>query len=323
MGAPGEGFAHQTGEDRLGTDFQKSAATVLVEAIHQADEIHRPHHLVGKGKAGTFGVGRVGGRLGVAVDRDAARGDGRLPNRLGERPTGVGDQGAVKGGGHGEAHGAQFLRPQLFFQGGDGRRGAGKHPLARAVAVGEDHALGQRQGFQLFQGRLDRQHGTWIGTASAGVGHDLAAEGREAGEGLEVDATGGPERREFAEAVAGQGIRHQAEARQYPVPCGAQGADGRLGPVGGLEGGGVSLGRVRRKIGGRIDQVGQAWGLIDSFLNDFHRLAGLGKKAHHVAAHLGILAALAGKQHGEFARCRAGAHEDAPGKRGRVRIGRL
>ena len=149
---------------------------------------------------------------------------------------------------------------------------------------------------------MDREHPA----ALAGDRHQPAALQRQGMQVLRADAAGGAQGRQFAIAVAGEGVGAKAERLQHAPGAEAHGAERRLGRVSGAQGVLVGGPLLRREGAQRINQTAEARPCLPSrgegAIRLGQRLMRGRECAYQIAQHSRILGALPGEQHGQLAR---------------------
>ena len=162
---------------------------------------------------------------------------------------------------------------------------------------------------------MDGEHGPGVGRPERR--HQVAAETRELVQGGGVEHAGGAQGRQFAVAVAGEGVGLDAEPFENLQRAEADRADGRLGDLGPPER--IFLGGLvgRREGERRVDQVRESAGGVavgepgEDAVGVGQHVEDIGEQAGQIAHHADLLRPLAGEQDAEQAGRRAAAVGDA------------
>jgi hypothetical protein len=252
----------------------------LVERQHRLAPAHGVHERGGELLA------RVGERLGghAGHDGEARIADLGLGKRGAERLDRGLHQRRVERAGDVERDRAAAMVASVLLGAGEVLARAREHDLAGGVVVGDGHVAMLGDLARLVLGGADeREHRAGV----VGLGHQAAAEDDELERGVAVQRAGGGQRAELAEAVAGGDA--------------------------GLEAGGLVAGQARaedRGLGEARALVSAREGVLADELD--HPVEQVGRDACHEVAHLGCLAALAGKERGGRLWVGDEAHASAP-----------
>ncbi len=231
---------------------------------------------------------------------------------LAQRRAGGGHQFGVEGVAHGDAHGGKALLRKDVHGGLDSLGLTTHDTLVVGVDVGGHHIAIHLLEHILDDGIRGHDSGHPAIVAQRHLGHLCAACGRGFKRLRKGHNARGNQRGVLAQRVTHGHVGRKAIITQQQQHGGIQRQHGRLGNrrlhqvlLHLLDGGGI--GAVNKDVGG--ERAAQ---------NGGHHAVGFGKDTRHrgrqrsqFAAHVGILAALAGEKEGNLARARSAAAEDA------------
>ena len=181
------------------------------KVLKLVDEIHRGHQLPGQRVADGRGVRGVGFRRAVRVHRYSPSGELDVVETVSKSVDGALHQWAVECRGHLQRRGPPAAIGAGPYCPSDRVSGARQHSLRRAVAVGQhrvDALVGEHR-VKFGQGCLHRDHGPAVTRSRR---HHLAAERREAPQGIVIHPVAGPQGDQFAVAVAGGAVGSHPES---------------------------------------------------------------------------------------------------------------
>ncbi len=251
-----EDRADESGEFTVRADFEEGPHARSVHRLDLRDELDRLGELAGQQGAGGVGVVGVGRRGRVGEDRDLGRRHRLAAERLQQRPARVGDEAAVEGRRDRQPSGRDPSRSEQRLGPRDLRIRARQDGLPRRVLVGEDHvepgvADGRRD---LRDRRQDREHRP---PRPLPVGHQPAAEPRQAAERRRVEPARRAQRRQLAVAVPGDRIGPHSEVAEQAEDPQADRPQSRLRHRGVAEGFLVPRPLIVGECRVRVDQVGK------------------------------------------------------------------
>ena len=297
-----ENVVNKAAQGTFGANFDKQAHTLVIEGFQTFHPLH------GRGNLFLQDVFDGGNGRWVHLPRHIGhQRQGRLADaqpvqHLAQRHAGRGDDAGVKRVADRNGHGAVALGFKLGDGLFNGRTRPANHALAVAVDVRRDHvAVDLPQNFlHLFIGS---QHGGHFAIVwHVQVGHFAAARRRRFQGIGKRHNPGSDERRIFAQRMPHHHVRLKAIIGQQGHHGHIQRQHGRLANLG-LHQVKIGLHHGRRIVGIDKNVFGQVFAQ-----NGLHHGVGFGKDLGHrrrefgqFAPHVGVLAALAGEQEGDFA----------------------
>ena len=251
-----ENRPHQTGEPAPGADLEKEAGAVSVQVADFVDELHRPDELIGeqRGNAGSLiGIRFAGG---VGVNLAPGRGDVG-PAELGSKGLrGIDHESAVKRRGDRKTLASNTAPLEGLHRFLDLVGRTGQNELGRSILVGYHQGeiiLGD-DGFDGALIGLHRQHGAAVAVALA---HEPPAEHGKNTQRLGVEHLRRMQGHQLAVAVTRHRGGHETEPLEHAQGAHRNGADGRLGHLGGAQRSFLILFRFIVESGMGIDDIAE------------------------------------------------------------------
>ena len=291
-----EDRADEAREHAARAGLDEHAGAGFVHRLDLAHEVDRAHQVLAEQLRDGRGVGGVGRRGGVGVDRDPRRRDRRGGELRGQPLLGRAHERGVERTRDREP---PRLQPVLGAPGQrslDGRLGAGHDRLLRRVEVGEDHVLrGHQRRQRVGAGLHGRHRAALLGGALA----DEAPAGlRQLEQLVLAEPAGRGESHELAVGVARDHVGAHAQRAQQVQVAEVRGPERRLGHVrlGQLRPArALVLGReARRRIHVPVQRLREPAG--EDAVRALEALPDLGERDGEVACHVDGLRALAGEQ---------------------------
>ena len=301
MRLAGENAPHQVREHVARAKLDEDSAA---GSIHRRDlglELHRAHQLLTEDAPHVIDVHRIGRRRDVGVHRYPGQHHVGIGHCGRERLPRMFDQIRMKGSGHRQRRDAQPPRGELVARRRNRCPRPTQHHLIRCIDICQ-HNPGQlcHQRCQQRRASANRQHrtrieavlrGWWRHRAPACIDQPLVAR--------IVERTRRPQRRQLAKTVARRAVGPQAGPLKHAELPGTERADRRLGAVSRLE---------RRRViagctGRRKDQPRQRGIAVgdEASIEAGIPVTDVGEVDRQLAAHLGVLRALASEECSQLA----------------------
>ena len=209
-----ENAPDQFGQYAAGADFDKRAHAAGIHRLDLFDEADRLRELSRQLFADRRRLLRIGFCSSVAIHVELRRIELHALQKLTEWHAGPRHQRAVEGGGNGQALGGHALRGQRGFELGDFLYRTGEYYLGRRIVVGHHHVgtAFSDCGANFFNGLGHGGHRTRYCRC---ITHQLATATGDLDQARGVKHTGFVQGRHFAETVAGNARRANANRMKH------------------------------------------------------------------------------------------------------------